>query len=67
MIKLRMLLETLAPSTKIYVYNRETYKFEGGATALALLAIMEKENTDGIVKHMTVGAGRVNLYLKKLD
>jgi len=67
MIKLRALLETLAPKTKIYVYNRETFKFDGGAAAEDILIIMQKEGTDGIVKSMTVGAGRVNLYLQKLD
>ena len=66
-MKLTELLKVVSPSTKIYVYNGKTFKFEGGATALGLLSMMEAEGTEGIVKHMTVGAGRLNLYLKKLD
>lgn len=66
-MKLSVLLGVLSPSTKVYVFDHAKGKFIGGTSAISLLSVMEREGGDGVIEHMTVGAGRVNLYLKKLD
>lgn len=65
-MKLTELLKTIAPSTKIFVYDQKVGKFVGGATAISLLSLMEKEKTEGVIEYMTVGKGKVNLHLQKL-
>lgn len=67
MVSIKRLMDTLAPSTTVYVYHDEQKRLVKWETALHIAALLEKDNTDGIVEYMTVGAGRINLYLKKPD
>lgn len=65
MIKLSTLLQTTAPSTKIWIYIHEEGKMIQWGTAQTILYILEDEGGDGLVEHFLPSKNGLMLYLKR--